>query len=64
MEMMELRKKSDVELKRLLSSERERLRDLRFRVNAGQLKNVRDIRHCRSTIAQVLTLLKQKKVSL
>lgn len=61
MDVFELRKKAGPELKRLLASERERLRDLRFRVAAGQLKNVRDVRKARFTIARILTVLTEKK---
>ncbi len=61
MDIVELRKKTGPELKRWLASEREHLRDLRFRVAAGQLKNVRDVRKARFTIARILTVLKEKK---
>lgn len=51
-------------MKKLLAEERERLRDLRFRVAGGQLKDVRDIRAARQLIARLLTLLKEKRIRL
>lgn len=62
MDVIELRKKEGPELKRLLAAEREHLRDLRFRVSAGQLKNVRDVRKARFTVARILTVLIEKKL--
>jgi ribosomal protein L29 len=39
------------------------LRDSRFKVSQNQLKNIREIRNIRKKIAQILTILKQKKAS-
>lgn len=64
MDVKELRLKDGLALKKLLAEERERLRDLRFRVAAGQLKKVRDVRRARQTIARVLTILKEKQLPL
>lgn len=64
MELKELRRLDGPALKRLLAQERERLRDLRFRVSAGQVKDVREIRESRKTVAQILTLLRQQQLSL
>lgn len=64
MDIADLRKKEGPELKRLLAAERERLRDLRFRTAAGQLKDVRQVRKARATIARLLTVLRQKKIAL
>lgn len=61
-ELKELKLKSETELNRLLASHREKLRDLRFKVSQNQLKNIREIRIIRKKIAQIMTLLKQKKV--
>lgn len=57
----ELKLKSEAELNRLLVSNREKLRDLRFKVSQNQLKNIREVRVIRKKIAQILTLLKIKK---
>ncbi len=61
-EFKELKLKSKSELTRLLSANRERLRDLRFKVSQNQLKNIREIRQVRRKITKILTLLNQKKV--
>ncbi|MBI3114958.1 MAG: 50S ribosomal protein L29 [Candidatus Kerfeldbacteria bacterium] len=61
MKLSELRTKHPPELTRLLAAEREHLRDLRFRVNVGQLKHVREIRKARQFIAHLLTVLKEKE---
>jgi large subunit ribosomal protein L29 len=59
-ELKELKLKSESELNKLLASNREKLRDLRFKVLQNQLKNVREVRVIRKKIAQILTILKQK----
>ena len=62
MDIKELRDKTPVELQRLLAEARNRLRDLRFKVAAKQLTDVREIRETRKVIAQILTLLGQEKL--
>ncbi len=57
MKLAELRRKSKDELKKILQDDREKLRQLRFDLSAGKVKNVREIRHIKKEIAQVLTLL-------
>ncbi|MFH0819629.1 MAG: 50S ribosomal protein L29 [bacterium] len=61
MKFKELKQKNETELKKLLADSREKLRDLRFRVASRQLKDVRQIRKIKKTIAKVLTLLTNKK---
>ena len=61
MDIKELREKTPVELERLLSEARNRLRELRFKVASKQLTDVREIRETRKVIAQTLTLLGQEK---
>lgn len=61
MKFKELKQKNEIELKKLLADSREKLRDLRFRVASRQLKDVRQIRKIKKTIAKVLTLLVNKK---
>ena len=60
MEFKELKKKTGKELNQILSESREKLRDLRFKDANKQLKNIREIRLIRKTIAQVLTLINLK----
>jgi len=55
----ELRQKSKSELQKLLQDSRKRLRQLRFDLAAGKVKNVREIRKIKKEIARILTLLKQ-----
>ena len=61
MEFKELKKKTGKELNQILSESREKLRDLRFKDANKRLKNIREIRLIRKTIAQVLTLMNLTK---
>jgi len=56
MNIAELRQKSQGELRELLGDRRNTLRQLRFDLAAGKVKNVKEIRQLRKTIAQILTL--------
>jgi len=58
MKLAELRRKPKEELKKILQDNREKLRQLRFDLSAGKVKNVREIRHLKKEIAQILTLVK------
>jgi ribosomal protein L29 len=62
-ELKELKLKSEAELQRLLASNREKLRDLRFKVSQNQFKNIREIRQLKKKIAKILTLINQKKTN-
>lgn len=55
MDKKEIKEKSEVELDRHVASEREKVRDLRFKDAAGQLKKVRDLRVAKKTVARLLT---------
>lgn len=61
MDWKELQTKGESELQKLLKAQREKLRDLRFRVFARQLKDVRELRKTRKTIARILTVLNAQK---
>ncbi|PIY78455.1 MAG: 50S ribosomal protein L29 [Parcubacteria group bacterium CG_4_10_14_0_8_um_filter_35_7] len=61
MEFKELKIKTEKELYSLLANSREKIRDLKFKIASGQLKNVREVRETKKTIAQILTLLRQRK---
>lgn len=61
MEFKELKNKTKSQLHNLLAEERERLRELRFKDANKQLKDVRQIRKVRETIAQALTILNSKE---
>ncbi|MDD2646630.1 MAG: 50S ribosomal protein L29 [Patescibacteria group bacterium] len=60
MKTKELRPKSEIELKRTLAEDREKLRQLRFDIHLKQSKNVREIRKIKKEIARLITLLKEK----
>jgi ribosomal protein L29 len=60
MKISELHQKSKDELQKNLEEEREKLRQLRFDLSAGKIKNVREVQKVKKEIAQILTLLKQK----
>ncbi|MDD5251937.1 MAG: 50S ribosomal protein L29 [Patescibacteria group bacterium] len=59
MDIKELRDKSRVEMERLLTELRNRLREQRFRLASRQLSDVREVRETKKTIARLLTLLKK-----
>ena len=58
MKIIEIRQKSKLELQKLLQDSREKLRQLRFDLASGKVKNVREIRGTRKDIARILTLLR------
>lgn len=57
MDFKELKNKKVGDLHSTLNESRDKLRDLRFKDANKQLKNVREIRKIKTTIAQILTLL-------
>jgi len=61
MKFKELQKKEGKDLQEILVKNREKLRELRFKVSHGQLKNVREIRELRKEISNILTVLNEKK---
>ncbi|MDD5043591.1 MAG: 50S ribosomal protein L29 [Patescibacteria group bacterium] len=61
MEFKDLKAKSPNELARILSGEKEGLREKRFKVAQRQLKKVSDIKKSRKIIARILTLFSEKK---
>ncbi len=61
MKSAEIRQKTKEELLKNVKDYREKLRDLRFDLASGKVKNVRDIRNIKKDIARILTILKEKK---
>ncbi len=59
MKLKELRRRPIVELEQLLKESREKLRQFRFDLTAGKLKNVKIIANTRKEIARILTLIKE-----
>lgn len=60
MKAKELKQKSKDELQKLLQNLREKLRQLRFDLVSGKVKNVREIRQIKKDIARILTILSVK----
>jgi ribosomal protein L29 len=63
MKYQEIQKKTPAELMRLLKLNREKLRDLRFKIARKQFKNVREVRKIKKMIAQILTRLQSGEQS-
>lgn len=61
MKIHELREKSIAELQKLLAENREKLRQLRFDLAAGKVKNIRLLKSTKRDIARILTLLNERR---
>ena len=61
MDFKELAQKSDKDLHDMLAEEREALGKLRVRAQEGALKKVTDIKEKKVVIAQIMTVLNQRK---
>ena len=61
MEAKELIQTKKEELQKLLQEKREALRQLKFDLASGKVKNVREIRVFKKDIARILTILNLKK---
>lgn len=61
MKVVELRKKPKKELQRTILDLQEKIRELRFNLASGKVKNIKEIRRIRKDIARILTILKEKK---
>lgn len=59
--IQELKNKPKAELLKLLKEARERLRSLRFDLEAGKVKNVAELRKLKKDIARLLTFLNLNK---
>lgn len=62
MNIGEINKKSSSDLQKLLAERREKLRQLRFDLAAGKVKNIREIREVKKDIARILTVLNPKLI--
>ena len=60
MEYKELKTKGEKELQKLIVEQREKLRELKFKTAANQLKNIRELRTVRKQISQIMFLLATK----
>jgi len=61
MKIKELRQKSKKELNQTLISLRDKLRELRFNLTGGKVKNIKEIHQTKKHIARVLTLLNETR---
>lgn len=61
MKINELRQKTDKELNELLIHLRNSLREMRFNLVGGKVKNINEIHRTRRDMARILTLLKEHK---
>jgi len=61
MKISEFKQKSKKELQKLLQNNQDKLRQLRFDLASGKVKNVREIRQIKKDTARILTILCQKK---
>jgi len=61
MNIEELKNKPAPELQKLLKEHREKERDLRFKISAKQMKNVRELRKIKKTIVRIITVINTKK---
>lgn len=59
MKIKELKQKTDKELKELLIHFKDNLRELRFNLAGGKVKNINEIHRIRRDIARILTLIKE-----
>jgi large subunit ribosomal protein L29 len=61
MKSKDLIKKDHAELEKHLEEKRNKIKEMRFKVSAGGIKNVKDFKESKKEIARVLTILNQKK---
>ncbi len=60
MKIKELRQKSKDDLNKILQDNREKVRQIRFDMSSGKVKNVREINKIKKDIARILTILNEK----
>jgi large subunit ribosomal protein L29 len=63
MKISEIKQRSGIDLEDILKKKRERLRQLRFDLAAGKVKNIREIRMIKKDMARILTLLCERASS-
>lgn len=59
MDFKEIKKLNQSDLRKHLNELRHKVRELRFSIANNQLKNMREFRQTKLTIARILTVLKQ-----
>lgn len=61
MEFKELKNLPKSELEKLLAQNRDKIKELRFNLAFGKVKDISEIKKTKKTIAQILTLLNTQK---
>lgn len=61
MDFKDLQNKNERDLHELLSEKRNELREMNFKINEKQMKNLSGVKKVKKTIARILTLLNKKK---
>lgn len=61
MEIKEIRKKTDKELTKFLAEQRDKLRDLRFKISSRQHKNYKEMGEVKREIARILTVMNERR---
>lgn len=61
MDFKDLQNKNERDLHELLSEKRNELREMNFKINEKQMKNLSAVKKVKKTIARILTLLNKKK---
>lgn len=59
-ELQQLKSRSHEELQKELTDYNEKLRNLKFDLAAGKVKNVREIRAIKKIIARIITIVNEK----
>jgi len=60
MKTAELNDKTKEELEKMVKEEKEKLRQLKFDLAAGKVKNIKEIRQIRKDVARILTRINKK----
>lgn len=60
MKIRELRQKSEKELRETLIILRDKLRELRFNLVGGKVKNIKEVHQTKKDISRILTLLNEQ----
>lgn len=60
MKIGELKEKTEKELELLLEEKKKKIEENRFKIAAGGIKNVKEIKENKRDIARILTILKKK----
>ena len=60
-QLQELREKTDHNLRKELKNEKAKLSDLRFDLSLGKVTNIKTIKKTKESVAQILTILREKK---